>query len=207
MADKTHRNWEIVPYDLNRKPKDDPDAYVPANTERQLAAPPSNQRSSISSYYAQPVLTAPPQPLLLKGPSSKQEAIVKVPAGTKILPPKPTERVVGVKTNRSGEISSVHYTTEKERPRFEGVKTAKVRFIPPKEAPKHALNSFETPPKRRRTIADVDEDIRTANRHIMELQSTVSSLSRQVSNLNTTVLALKRDLSDALARIRDLEQH
>jgi hypothetical protein len=53
----------------------------------------------------------------------------------------------------------------------------------------------------------VDEDIRTANRHIMELQSTVSSLSRQVSNLNTTVLAFKRDFSDALARIRDLEQH
>jgi len=41
-----------------------------------------------------------------------------VPTGTRILPPRPNERVVGVKTNRSGEISSVRYTTEEERPYF-----------------------------------------------------------------------------------------
>jgi len=76
-----------------------------------------------------------------------------VPAGTRILPPRPNERVVGVKTNRSGEISSVRYTTEEERPYFEGVRAPKVRFIPPKEAPKHALNALKTPPKRRKTIA------------------------------------------------------
>jgi len=81
---------------LNKKPKEDPDAYalVPANIERQLAAMPSRQRNSTQSYHAQPVLIAPPQPLLLKGPSAKKEAIVKVPAGTRILPPRPNERVV-----------------------------------------------------------------------------------------------------------------
>jgi len=42
MADEFHNDWEVVPYDLNKKPKEDPDAcaLVPANTERQLAAMP-----------------------------------------------------------------------------------------------------------------------------------------------------------------------
>jgi len=158
MADEFNLDWEIVPYDLNKKPKEDPDAYalVPANTERQLAAMPSCQRSSTQSYYAHPVLTAPPRPLLLKGPLAKQEVIVKVPAGTRVLSPRPNERVVGVKTNRSGEISNMRYTMEKERPYFEGIRAAKVRFIPPKEALKHALKSSETPPKHRKTIAVED---------------------------------------------------
>jgi len=171
MADEFNPDWEIVPYDLNKKPKEDPDAYalVLANTERQLAAMPSRQHSSTQSYYAQLVLTATLRPLLLKGPSAKQEAIVKVPAGTRVLPPRPNEQVVGVKTTRSGEISSVHYTMEEERPYFEGIRAAKVRFIPPKEAPKHALNSFETPPKRRKTIADLDQEVCGANKLLVEL--------------------------------------
>jgi len=171
MADKFHDDWEVIPYDLNKKPKEDPDAYalVPANTERQLAAMSSRQRSSTQSFYAQPVLTVPPQPLLLKGPSTKQEAIVKVPAGTRILPPRPNERVIGVKTNRSGKITSICYTMAEERPYFEGVRAPKVCFIPLKEAPKHALDSFETPPKRRKTVADVDEEVCRTNKLIMEL--------------------------------------
>jgi len=148
MAEEFHDDWEVFPYDLNKKPKEDPDAraLVPANKERQLEAMPLRQRSSAQSYHAQPVLTAPPQPLLLKGSSSKKETTVKVPAGTRILPPRPNERVVGVKTNRSDEIRSIRYTTEEERPYFEGIRADKVRLIPPKAAPKHALNAFETPP-------------------------------------------------------------
>jgi len=62
MAEDFHDDCEVVPYDLNKKPKEDPDAYalVPANTERRLAAMPLRQRSSAQSYHAQPVLTAPP---------------------------------------------------------------------------------------------------------------------------------------------------
>ena len=109
MAEKFHDDWEVVPFNLNMEPAEDPDAraLVPANTERQLEAMPLRQRRSAQSYHAQPVLTAPPQPLLLKGPSAKKETTIKVPAGTRILPPRPNERVVGVKTNRSGEISSI----------------------------------------------------------------------------------------------------
>jgi len=101
MAEEFHDDWEVVPFNLNMKPKEDPDAHalVPANTERQLEAMPLRQRSFAQSYHAQLVLTAPPQPLLLKGPSAKKEATIKVPADTRILPPRPNERVVGVKTN------------------------------------------------------------------------------------------------------------
>jgi len=167
---------------------------------------PSCQHSSTQSYHAQPVLTAPPQPLLLKGLLAKKEAIVKVPAGTRILPPRPNERVVGVKTNRSGEINNICYTTEEERPYFEGIRAAKVHFIPPKAAPKHALNALETPPKRRMTIADVDEDVRRLDKVIIELQSSVNSINRQLSNQNTIILGLKHDLASANKKIRELER-
>ena len=38
MAEKFHDDWEVVPFNLNMEPKEDPDAraLVPANTERQL---------------------------------------------------------------------------------------------------------------------------------------------------------------------------
>ena len=83
MAEKFHDDWEVVPFNLNMEPAEDPDAraLVTANTEQQLEAMPLRQRSSAQSYHAQPVLTAPPQPLLLKGSSSKTKTAIKVPAG------------------------------------------------------------------------------------------------------------------------------
>ena len=68
-----------------------------------------------------------------------------MPAGTRILPPRPNERVIGVKTNRSSKISSIRYTIEEERPYFMGIRAAKVYFISPKADLKHALNALETP--------------------------------------------------------------
>jgi len=133
-------------------------------------------------------------------------ATVKVPVSTRILPPRPNERVVGVKTNRSGEISSIRYTTEEEKPYFEGIRAAKVHFIPPKAAPRHALNAFETPPKRRRTILDIDEDVRRLDRVIIDLQSLVNSITRQLSNHNTVVLGLRHDFASANIKIRELER-
>jgi len=208
MPEEFHDDWEVVPFNLNMKPKEDPDAraLVPANTERQRKAMPLRQRSSAQSYHAQPVLTAPPQPLLLKGPTSKKETTIKVPAGMRILPPRPNERVIGVKTNRSGEIRSIRYTTEEERPYFEGIRAAKVCFIPPKTAPKQALNALETPSKRRKTIVDIDEDVRRLDRVIIYLQSSVNSITRQLSNHNTVILGHRHDLASANKKIRELER-
>jgi len=207
MAEEFHDDWEVVPFNLNMKPKEDPDAraLVPANTKRQLEAMPLRQRSSAQSYHAQPVLTVLPQHLLLKGPLAKKETTMMVPTGTRILPPRPNERVVGVKTNRSGEISSIRYTMEEERPYFEGIRASKVRFIPPKAASKHALNAFETTPKRRKTIIDIDEDVRRLDRVIIDLQSSVNSITRQLSNHNTVILGLRHDLASANKKIRELE--
>jgi len=129
-----------------------------------------------------------------------------VSVGTRILPPRPNERIVGVKTNRSGEISSIRYATEEERPYFEGIRAAKVRFIPPKASPKHALNAFETPPKRRKTIVDIDEDVRRIDRVIIDLQSSVNSITRQLSNHNTAILGLRHDLASANKKIREFER-
>jgi len=208
MAEKYHDDWEVVPFNLNMEPVEDPDAraLVPANKERQLETMPLRQRSSAQFYHAQPVLTAPPQPLLLKGSSSKTKTTIKVPTGTRILPPRPNERVVGVKTNRSGEISSIRYTTEEERPYFEGIRAAKVRFIPPKAAPKHSLNAFETPPKRRKTIMDIDEEVRRLDRIIIDLQSSINSLTRQLSNHNTIILGLRQDLASPNKKIKELKR-
>ena len=87
MAEKYHDDWEVVPFNLNMEPVEDPDAraLVPANTERQLEAMPLRQRSSAQSYHAQPVLTTTQQPQLLKRPSAKKETTLKVPASTRIL--------------------------------------------------------------------------------------------------------------------------
>ena len=131
---------------------------------------------------------------------------ISTPTGTRILPPRPNERVVGVKTNRSGEISSIRYTTEEERPYFEGIRAGNVCFIPPKAAQKHALNTFETPPKRRKAIVDIDEDVRRLDRIIIELQSSVNTITRQLSNQNTIILGLRHDLASANKKIRELER-
>ena len=132
--------------------------------------------------------------------------IPSTPTDTRILPPRPNERVVGVKTNRSGEISSVRYTTAEERPYFEWIRAAKVRFIPPKASPQHSLNAFETPPKRRKTIMDIDEEVRRLDRVIIDLQSSINSLTRQLSNHNTIILGLRQDLASANKKIKELER-
>ena len=88
------------------------------------------------SYYAQPICT---KPLLLEGAPSKGPVIALL-AGTNILPPKRNEKLLGVKTNIKGEVICAKYTTE-DRTYFEGVRAhlMKVKFIPPKEAPKSAM--------------------------------------------------------------------
>jgi hypothetical protein len=117
----------MVPYgiDLNSIPKEDSDSKVliPVSDALPLAAIPPKPRSYGQSYFAQPVLTTPPQPLLLEDAQLKGPA-VKLPAGTKLLPPKHNETLVGVKTNKSGEIICAKYSTG-DCTYFEGVCLAK----------------------------------------------------------------------------------
>jgi hypothetical protein len=65
--------------------------------------------------------------------------VVKLPVGTKLLPPKHNETMV-VKTNKSGEIIYAKFST-RDHTYFEGVHAhpSKVKFLPPKDAPKCVL--------------------------------------------------------------------
>jgi hypothetical protein len=152
----------MVPYgiDLNTILKDDLDskAIIPVSDAHPLAAIAPKPRSYGSSYFTQPVLTAPPQPLQLEGALPKGP-IMKLPAGTKILPPKHNETLMGVKTNKSGEIVCAKYST-RECTYFEGVRAhpTKVKFIPPKDATKHALAASKVPRKCRKTIANLEKE-------------------------------------------------
>jgi hypothetical protein len=85
--------------------------------------------------------------------------VLKLPAGTKLLPPKHNETLVGVKTNKSGEIVCTKYNTG-DHTYFKGVRAhpSKVKFIPSKDAPKRTLATFETPRKHRRIVADLEKE-------------------------------------------------
>ena len=67
------------------------------------------------------------------------------------------------------------------------------------------LNSFESPPKRRKTIVDLEKEFHVRDGVILELQSSVSFLNMQVANLNTTTLNLRRDLTKATDRVKELD--
>ena len=112
MAEKLYDDWKVVPFNINMEPAEDPDAraLILANKERQLEAMPLRQRSSAQPYHAQPVLTAPPQPLLLKGSSSKTKTTIKVPTDTRILPPTQWEgRWSQDQPERRDQQYSLHY--------------------------------------------------------------------------------------------------
>jgi hypothetical protein len=125
----------IIPYrlNLNSIPEEDPDckALIPVSDATPLAAIPTRPHSYSQSYFAQLVLAAPLQPLLLEDKPLKGP-IIQLPAGTKLLPPKLNEMLVGVKTNKKGEIVYAKYST-RERTYFEGVRAhpSKVKFLPP----------------------------------------------------------------------------
>jgi len=54
MAEEFHDDWEVVPYDLNKKPKEDPDAYalVPANKDQQLEVMPLRQHPTMLNQFS-----------------------------------------------------------------------------------------------------------------------------------------------------------
>jgi hypothetical protein len=75
------------------------------------------------SYFAQarqPTLLAPQDRLLLEdAPRGPKIIVLK---DTKLLPPGPNERIMGVKTNNLGEVPCVNYTTATPRVSLEGIR-------------------------------------------------------------------------------------
>jgi hypothetical protein len=113
--------------DLNTIPKEEPEskAIVLSNEPTPIITIPPSPRAHSHSYFAQPVLIAPRQPLLLDGAPPKGP-VMKIPEGTKLLPPKHNEVLMGVKTNKKGEIIYAKYNT-RDHTYLEGVLLIRAR--------------------------------------------------------------------------------
>ena len=87
-------------------------------------------------------------------------SVITLLVGTNILPPKHNVKLLGVKTNRKGEVICTKYTTI-DHTYFEGVRAhqTKVKFILPKEAPKSAMAAAETPRKCHKTMIDLEKEL------------------------------------------------
>ena len=64
--------------------------------------------------------------------------MIQVQNNIKLLPPRPNEMLMSVKTNKFGEVSFAKYTMAMRRVVFDGVRAApgQIRIIPPKETMK-----------------------------------------------------------------------
>jgi hypothetical protein len=148
MADK-----QIVPYglNLNQLPEEDNSlALVLVSQPGPLATIPPQPKLKTygKSYFAHvhSSLPSPPKPLFLEDAPPKGP-IVRLPADTKLLPPRPNEMLQGAKYDKDDNIIRVNYTTAIKRPTIDGVRAhpSKVKFIAPKEAPKRALPRPQDP--------------------------------------------------------------
>jgi septal ring factor EnvC (AmiA/AmiB activator) len=132
--------------------------------------------------------------------------VVKIPARTNLLPPKHNETLVSVKTNKKGEIVCAKYNTG-EHTYFEGVcaHPSKVKFLPPKEAPKHALAKAEVPRKRRKTVADLEKLIEAQQATISSIKTTLRLQSRCFLHTHEKVEDIEKDNKKLEKRVSALE--
>jgi hypothetical protein len=206
MANQDRR---MVPYgiDLNSIPKENLDskALIPVSDALPLATIPPKPHSYGQSYLTQSVLAAPPHPLLLEDASPKGP-VVKLPAGTKILPPKHNETLVGVKTNKSGEIACGKYST-REHTYFEGVcaHPNKVKFLPSKDAPKRALAASEAPRKHHKTVADLEKELEAQCTTITSMEASLRLHSHCIIHTNKKLEDVKKDNKKLDKRVSALE--
>jgi septal ring factor EnvC (AmiA/AmiB activator) len=122
------------------------------------------------------------------------------------LPPKHNETLVGVKTNKKGEIVCAKYNTG-EHTYFEGVRAhpSKVQFLPPKEAPKQALAQSEAPRKHRKTLADLEKLIEAQQVTISSIEATLRLQSRCFLRTNERVEDIEKDNKKIDKRLSALE--
>jgi hypothetical protein len=148
---------EIIPFrvDLNKlPPREDSLAIIPVEEPLPHVVIPPKQvatmlprRSYEQAYYAQvcqPMLPPSLDRLLLK--DAQKDPKIVVPKDVRLLPPWPNETLVGVKTNKLGEVTYVKYTTATPRVSLDGIRAAlgQVKFIPPRETPQATCSTIGT---------------------------------------------------------------
>jgi hypothetical protein len=145
------------------------------------------------------------QHLLLEDKPSKGP-VIKLPAGTKLLPPKHNETLIGVKTNKKGEIIRAKYST-REHTYIEGVRAhpSKVKFLPPEEASKHALTKFEAPRKRRKTLVDLEKLIEAQQAIISSIEATLRLQNRCFLRMHEKVEDIEKNNKELEKRVSALE--
>jgi hypothetical protein len=142
---------------------------------------------------------------LLEDKPSKRP-VIKLPARTKLLLPKHNETLIGVKTNKKGEIICVKYSIG-ERTYFEGVRAhpSKVKFLAPEEAPKHALSKAKAPRKRRKTLADLEKLIEAQQATISSIEATLRLQNRCFLRTHEKVEDIEKDNKKLEKRVSALE--
>jgi hypothetical protein len=87
-----------------------------------------------------------------------------VPKEINLLPPKPNETLMGVKTNKFGDVTCIKYKMVTSRVSIDGVRATleQVKVVPPKEkkkrAPPSALENDEK--HQRMTVALLNDKIK-----------------------------------------------
>jgi hypothetical protein len=141
------------------------------------------------------MLPAPQERLLLK--DALKGPMVVVPKNTKLLPPWPNERIVGVKTNKLGKVTCVKYTNATPRISLDGFCTApsQVKFIPLREAPKRSTPStLEREAKRpRMTKAMLEDRVEFLKQALALVSSTIHTISRQTEMNMLEINNLKKE--------------
>jgi len=197
----------MIPFgiDLNTIHREETEskAIIPIGEPVPLAIIPPQPCCYRQSYYAQPIHT---KTLLLEGAPSKSPDIIALPVGTNILPPKRNEKLLGVKTNKKGEVVCTKYTTG-DHIYFEEVHAhpSKVKFILPKEASKSAMAAAETLRKRRKTMADLEKELAEQRTIIASLEAYQRVQSRCITYGDTRMVTLERDSTTLEERVKALE--
>jgi hypothetical protein len=120
----------------------------------------------------------------------KTPGVLHVLKDVKLLPPRPNETLMGVKTNKLGEVTCVKYTTTTPQVSLDGIRAApnQVKFIPPRETPKRPAPPLGREEKRpRTTIAMLETRIENISQTVTSLQQQNTLLIRTVDALNKKI--------------------
>ena len=194
----------MIPFgiDLNTISREEPEskAIIPIEEPVPLAIIPPQPHCYGQSYFAQPIHT---KPLLLEGAPSNGP-IVALPTGTNILPPKRNEKLLGVKTNKKGEVVCAKYTTGERALRGFALIHRRSNSSP-EEAPKSAMAIAKTPWKRSKTMADLEKELAEQCTIIASLEACQRVQSRCITYGDTRMVTLEHDSTFLKERVKALE--
>jgi hypothetical protein len=138
------------------------------------------------AYYSHAVSTLtlkpPPSCLAIEGPRQPEGPKFTMPKEIKILPPKPSETLVGLKTNKFGDVTCMKYKSS--RLAFDGVWAMpnQINVIPPwKRSSSSSDSSVLKRP--RATLASLEKKIEDLTQIVAKMQKDLVSLAGAVERL------------------------